>query len=149
MRLGFILSIAIVITPLCSFTVMKDWQNMGNLNIEVVGLKNTKGQLGILLFEQDEGFPSENEKALKQVMMPISQDRVTYTFEELPFGNYAVAVMHDENHNAKLDTNFLGVPKEGTGVSNNVVGKLSAPKFKDASFSFEDFELTTSIKINY
>jgi uncharacterized protein (DUF2141 family) len=30
-------------------------------------------------------------------------------------GKYAIAVIHDENCNGKLDTNMFGIPKEGYG----------------------------------
>jgi uncharacterized protein (DUF2141 family) len=38
---------------------------------------------------------------------------------DLPAGEYAVQVLHDENDNGKLDTNFMGMPTEGYGFSNN------------------------------
>jgi hypothetical protein len=49
-------------------------------------------------------------------------------------GTYAVIVFHDENQDGKLDKNFLGVPQEGYGASNNVRHLMSAPEFEEASF---------------
>jgi uncharacterized protein (DUF2141 family) len=55
------------------------------------------------------------------------------TFEmSLPPGNYAFSVLQDLNGNRKLDTNFIGVPTEPSGSSNDAPAKWSAPKFKDA-----------------
>ena len=149
MKLKLISILAIFSFPLCSFNMLNSILDSGNLHVEVLGLKNMKGQLGILVFENSEGFPVEHDKALRQIMIPIDQDQIKYTFDNLPFGEYAVAVMHDENLNEELDTNFLGIPKEGTGVSNNIKSKMGPPKFKDASFNLDKLDITKSIKVNY
>lgn len=121
----------------------------GSIQIKVSGLKNKSGQLGILIFTKKDGFPSDWQKAYKQILIPISGDIAEYTFTDLPYGTYAVSVMHDENKNKKLDTNFLGIPKEGYGVSNNATGTMGPPKFEDASFTLDRDIITTDIKVNY
>ena len=55
-------------------------------------------------------------------------------FEGIPAGTYALVVLHDENMNGKVDTNWIGIPKEGYGFSNDAKASFSAPSFKDASF---------------
>tara|TARA_Y100000768_G_scaffold13988_1_gene9794 strand:- start:148 stop:585 length:438 start_codon:yes stop_codon:yes gene_type:complete len=52
----------------------------------------------------------------------------------LPEGTYAIALFIDANENLKIDKNFLGIPKEQYGFSNNVMGKLSGPSFEQAKF---------------
>ncbi len=121
----------------------------GDLLITVEGLKNQKGQIGILLFNKKEGFPSNKEMALKEILLPIEGNTLQYSFKNLPFGDYAVTVMHDENKNKKLDTNLLGIPKEGNGVSNNVVNKLGPPKFKKALFTLDQEQYSINIKVKY
>jgi len=149
MKSRIIIAIAILCLPLCSFNILSNDLNSGNLHVEVTGLKNLKGQLGILVFQNEDGFPMDPEKATKEVLIPIKEESIKYTFENLPFGEYAVAVMHDENMNDKLDTNFLGIPKEGTGVSNNVKSSLGAPKFKEARFELQGKDIIKSIELNY
>ena len=121
----------------------------GSIQIKVSGLKNTSGQLGILIFASKEGFPSDWQKAYKQILIPITGDKAAYTFIDLPYGKYAVSVMHDENKNKKLDTNFIGIPKEGYGVSNNATGSMGPPKFEDAAFNLDRDIISTDIKVNY
>ena len=53
---------------------------------------------------------------------------------------------HDENDNKKLDKNFVGVPLEGYGVSNNIRHMMSAPEFKESSFQVNG-EVDKNIKI--
>tara|TARA_Y100000996_G_scaffold370879_1_gene318782 strand:- start:684 stop:1121 length:438 start_codon:yes stop_codon:yes gene_type:complete len=55
----------------------------------------------------------------------------------LPEGVYAIALFVDANKNLKIDKNFLGIPKEQFGFSNNAMGKLSAPSFEQAKFKVE------------
>ena len=52
----------------------------------------------------------------------------------LPEGTYAIALFIDANENLKIDKNFLGIPKEQYGFSNNAMGKLSGPSFEQAKF---------------
>ena len=67
---------------------------------------------------------------------------VTTSFEVEP-GEYAISVHHDDNDNGKMDTNFIGIPKEPTGLSNGAVPKFGPPKYKDAAFRVgnEGFEM--------
>lgn len=121
----------------------------GDLIIIIRELKSTDGQIGILVFNKEDGFPSDREKAVRDVLLPIKNGVLQHTFSGLPFGEYAVAVMHDENENNELDTNFFGVPKEGNGVSNNVVNPLGPPKFKKAVFSLNQTSHAIEINMRY
>ena len=56
---------------------------------------------------------------------------------DLPEGVYAIALFVDANKNLKIDKNFLGIPKEQFGFSNNAMGKLSAPSFEQAKFEVQ------------
>ena len=53
---------------------------------------------------------------------------------DLPPGTYAVSVYEDLNGNHKLDHNFLGIPREPVGASNNPRSRLGPPRFKQCSF---------------
>jgi len=67
----------------------------------------------------------------------------------LPPGVYAVSVFHDENMNQKLDKNFVGVPKEGYGDSNNPKKKMGPPSFEETKFQLSATEQSTEIKLMY
>lgn len=65
---------------------------------------------------------------------------------ELPPGTYAIKLFLDLNGNGKIDTNFLGIPKEPYGFSNNAKGSLGPPAFEAAAFELnEDRELTVNL----
>ena len=70
-------------------------------------------------------------------------------FSAIKPGIYAVSVFHDENSNGKLDTSFLGIPREGVGASNGARGHLGPPKFDAAAFQFSGGRLNLEIAIKY
>lgn len=71
---------------------------------------------------------------------------VTTSFEVEP-GEYAISVHHDDNDNGKMDTNFIGIPKEPTGLSNGAVPKFGPPKYKEAAFRVGSEDLEMPIKL--
>jgi uncharacterized protein (DUF2141 family) len=60
-----------------------------------------------------------------------------------------VSVVHDENFNGKLDTNFIGMPREGVGASNDAKGHMGPPKFSAAAFQYAGGRLDLKIHVNY
>lgn len=103
------------------------------ITVTVGPFKNDKGQLSCALHDKKDSFPM-NFKIDNAQVHPIEGDYGTCVFEDVPAGIYALAVMHDKNGDNKLNTNFLGIPKEPWAVSNNVRPSLRAPKFKEAKF---------------
>ena len=70
-------------------------------------------------------------KGLELYLEPMDSTQLN---TEIPDGEYAIAFFIDANGNKKLDKNFLGIPKEQYGFSNNAMGTLSAPSFEQAKF---------------
>lgn len=119
------------------------------IDVKILNIRNSTGTVACALFESPEGFPSEYLHSATNVMViKIRKSQARCNFQDIPPGTYAMAVIHDENMNGKLDTNWLGVPTEGYGFSNNAKGFLSAPSFSDAQFSYDgrNIELTMSLQ---
>ncbi len=89
------------------------------------------GDVGCALFAGPKGFPLDASSATA-IWQP-AQSAMTCRFEGLAPGVYAVAVSHDLNSNRKTDRNFVGMPKEAWGVSNNVRPSMRAPRFEEAA----------------
>jgi uncharacterized protein (DUF2141 family) len=120
-----------------------------SLEVLVPQVRNTKGGVGCQLFASAQGFPKEGGRALQAVMAPITQGSTRCQFQPVPAGTYAVAVVHDENGNQSLDSNFLGVPTEGYGVSNNRTYALSEPRWDESRFELaagETRQLTIQLR---
>ena len=122
----------------------------GVFEIEVVGIKGTEGQLGVVLFNSQNGFPEDHLAALDHKLVKIESGRTKVQMGPVPYGEYAIAVMHDENSNGSLDKNMMSIPKEGYGVSNNAsAGMFGPPKYKDAMITLDSDRKTVEIKLRY
>lgn len=121
------------------------------LTVRVTGARNTKGKIWVTVFQDAEGFPDDPSKAVRQQSVDIDPNTMSaeVTFKDLPQGTFAVSVLHDENGNGKMDKNFVGIPKEGYGASNNPKKKKRAPRFDEAKFSLNSSGQTIEITLIY
>lgn len=120
------------------------------IHVKILDIKNSTGTVACALFEAPEGFPTEFlSHATRIMMMTIQDTRGRCDFLDIEAGTYALAVIHDENMNGKMDTNWLGVPEEGYGFSSGAKVSMSAPSFEDASFSYDGEDLDLTISLNY
>lgn len=104
------------------------------VTVKVNGIKNNRGTLLINIYSSPEGFPHDRLKSFQSIRVEPKNLTAEAVFTNIPQGVYAIAIMHDENNNGKMDTNIFGIPKEGYCVSNNVSGFMSAPSFNKAKF---------------
>lgn len=101
----------------------------GKLNITVKGIKNDEGTLNVGVWDDKNDFP-EVTKVLLGGSFPLTPPMQKITINDLKPGKYAIAVFHDENRNGEIDTNFLTMPTEYYGFSNNARGGFGPPKFE-------------------
>ncbi len=118
------------------------------LIVRVTNVRSTKGKVGVAVFNTAKGFPNI-PASFKRVRVDIDGTTATAVIDDLEPGTYAVAATHDENNNDKMETNFLGIPKEGYGFSNDARGRLGAPSFNAAKFNLNDASQTVTIKMGY
>jgi uncharacterized protein (DUF2141 family) len=112
-------------------------QKLYTLTVQVEGVNSQGGNVGVLLFNSTKGWPEDVKAALKDVVVPAHPGVVTVRIEKLPAGIYAIAAGHDVNVNHKVDKNFLGVPKEQWGMSNNPHALVKPPSFTAAQFELK------------
>lgn len=125
-------------------------EQTGAIEVGVNNFNNNKGQLGVLVFNKDDGYPEDFKKALHSMLIPIEKDTMIVTIEDLPFGEYVITVLHDENNNDKMDKNFFGKPKEGYGVSNDPKpGKFGPPKYEKGIIELSSPLTTITINLRY
>jgi uncharacterized protein (DUF2141 family) len=136
-------------TPAATFS---DSAPKTSLTVSLTGIRNDKGQVFIQLWTKPDGFPKQGDKVYKFVAIDASKavnGTVTTTFTDLAPGTYAVSTLHDENRNGKMDSNMLGIPKEGWAISNNIVTHTHAPSFEQASFQIPAGGQRISIELHY
>jgi uncharacterized protein (DUF2141 family) len=118
------------------------------LQVTVKNIKGQKGNIIVGIFDSDENFL---KKPMDGRMEKASGDSITVVFENLKPGKYAVSVLHDAKKNKDLDKNKLGIPKEGFGFSNNVLGAMGPPSFERAQIDLspDQKDLDIDIKMKY
>jgi uncharacterized protein (DUF2141 family) len=115
-----------------------------------LNIQNNTGNIGCALFDSPEGFPQEFLRyAIRMDVLKIKGTQASCHFVNVPPGTYALAIIHDENMNGKLDENWMGVPQEGYGFSNKAEAGLSAPSFEAAEFSYQGQDLSMTISLDY
>ena len=109
-----------------------------NLKINILNLEKP-GFLYLSICKDEAGFKKtvENESKEESCVALLKEIDLQNTEinNVLPYGEYAVTLFVDSNGNKKLDKNFLGIPKEQYGFSNNVMGRMSPPTFDQAKFA--------------
>ena len=113
------------------------------LTLDVVGMKEKKGNLLISVYDSAEDYL---KKPIKTLTTPVNAltKRVVL---ELESGTYAVVIYQDLNSNGKVDRNFFRLPTEPCGFSRDARPKMGPPRYKPASFSLnEDTEIRIKIK---
>ena len=121
----------------------------GEVVVHIDGFRNNRGRAAVSLYNSAKGFPGRFENAFQNILAPIKGNKAEARFRGVPPGVYAVISLHDENENEKMDKNFLGMPKEGFGLSGNPRSFLRPPKFRDASFRLTTGTLTLKIRMKY
>jgi uncharacterized protein (DUF2141 family) len=118
------------------------------LTVRVSGLNNDRGRVAVALFASAEAFPDQ-KRALVGQMTRIQKGKASVRFANVRPGVYAVAVLHDENENSKMDFNFLGMPLEGYGFSNDASAMFGPPSFEAASFKLAARDSFVPVKVRY
>ena len=132
----------LIIFILCAIHNSKAQEKTFNLTINISGLNSSDGNLLVGIYNKKESFL---KKPIKSTIVKIENKKALILFTNLPKGIYAVSFVHDENDNKKMDTNFIGIPTEDYGCSNNATGFMGPPKYKDAQFILQEDKI---IEIN-
>ena len=127
----------------------KDSSNSNAIRATVVGLHSNDGEVHCALYSSADGFPDGFAKAAKTTTAKITNEQAVCEFSAVVPGDYAISAFQDENSNGRLDRNFMGMPKEGVGASNDAKGSFGPPKFADARFSYKGGLQQLTIHLRY
>jgi uncharacterized protein (DUF2141 family) len=146
------IAIALALTLIVGAGSLARAQDTGapnSIKVLVVGLHSNDGEVDCALFASADGFPADSAKAGKTAKSKIQNGQAVCIFGGVAPGSYAVSVFHDENGNGKLDRNFMGMPKEGVGASNDAAGHFGPPKYDDARFKYQGGRSVLAIHVRY
>ena len=120
---------------------------VADLHIDVAKLRSGKGMLRLCLTADPKNFPACVDDA-RAITRSVSATHPEMVFAGLPTGDYALAVIHDENGNNKLDT-MLGIPREGFGFSRNPTITFGPPRFAAARFQLNNDANRQQVRMKY
>lgn len=114
------------------------------ITVNISGMKADKGDVYVALYNSETSFLKDG---FKGAIVKVSNKNATAIFKNIEKGIYAISVFHDENDNKKMDSNFMGIPKEPIGCSNGATGFMGPPKYKNAKFELtEDIVIPVQVK---
>ncbi len=143
MILGFV-SIAGILLFLPSFTQ----QPVCDVTVVVTGLRNSKGQIMVSLNRGPKDFPDSNY-FLQNYYKDFKSPTHTLLLKNVPYGNYAFSLLHDENLSGEMDFNWVGLPKEGFAFSGNYHVVFRSPKYEEANFKVHSPTMTIEVEMQY
>lgn len=118
------------------------------LEVSISGLRNMKGNVLVCVTANPRFFPdcSKDPKSFRATVP--ARDSAQVSFRGIAQGTYAIALVHDENGNSKMDMAIF-LPREGFGFSRNPAIVTGPPKFKAAAFVIDAAEVSQRIKMKY
>lgn len=134
----------LIITMLISSIVFSQSENTQDIVVNMTNFNSNEGKVYIGLYDSEADFLKVRVKGL---IGEIENRDCSVTLKDVPAGIYAISIYHDENDNDKLDMNFMGIPKEDTGCSNNAPARFGPPKWKDAKFEVKNETIIHNIKL--
>jgi len=117
-----------------------------SVEVIVKNIKKPKGTIRIGLFTNEKDFM---KTPVQGKVVKATGTEVTVIFENLPAGDYAVSVIHDENENGELDSNKMGIPKEGFAFGNNAMGSFGPPSFEKAKITLNGKNIVQTVNLKY
>lgn len=118
------------------------------IDVSFSGLRNAKGQLLVCLATNPKSFPDCSKDPGAQKKTVSAANGASVQFTNVAPGTYAIAVVHDENNNTKMDLTLF-LPKEGWGLSRNPKTRMGKPKFSNSAFLVSDQNLRFPVTVKY
>jgi uncharacterized protein (DUF2141 family) len=107
-----------------------------SLIVKVSGAIPDKGQAIFSLFTSSKDYLKQ--PAISKIKPVNNKGEAIFSLTPLETGIYAISIIYDENNDGKLNTNFIGIPTEHIGFSNNATGVFGPPSFDDTALIFKE-----------
>ena len=130
------------------FTINSVAADAADITVTVKGLTPLVGSVHVAIYDEAEKFPDSDGMIVDQIK-PITSSEMSFVFEGLDPGEYALATFHDENLNGDFDTGLFSFPLEGFAFSNGAKPGLSAPTFAEAAIDLPVEGTATQIEMDY
>jgi uncharacterized protein (DUF2141 family) len=119
----------------------------GAVSVTVTDLRSSAGKVMACLAHEAESFPRCHSGKDRALVLPAGE-ATRFRFDDVPPGRYAIALLHDENGNGRIDKALM-IPREGFGFSQNARIRMGPPDFGDAAFEVGTKGAHQSIRMRY
>jgi uncharacterized protein (DUF2141 family) len=123
-------------------------QSTTTVTVAVTGLRNTNGMVHACLTAQPRHFPNCDRDPDAHRLSMHAANNMVLQFDDVAPGTYAVALLHDENSNGRVDR-MLMIPREGFGFSRDAPVRMGPPHFTDAAFALGPATARQTIRMRY
>ena len=114
------------------------------IEVHVSNVSNARGQIRVAVCDQERFL----KQCLHTASAPAQAGETVLKVANVPAGTWAVLAYHDENDNAELDRNLIGIPKEDYGFSRDAASRFGPPKFNDAAITVHEGDMAVKIKLH-
>lgn len=121
--------------------------DQGTLVVNMTNIEDAKGVLRFGLYNNQDGFLKENGEYRWTFINVLSTEEIRLELENVPFGDYSIAVYHDLNSNEELDRGIFGIPKEPFAFSGGYDSKWRIPSFEKTKFRFAHSTLKMELRL--
>ena len=120
------------------------------IELRFTHFRNDNGFARVAVYNNLKTFCDETIKPYQEISAKIIHNECVVAISDLPDGDYAITLLHDENEDAVMNYNFLGLPKEGYAFSNNARPGFSKPSFSSCKIKVEaGVVVSQTIKVRY
>ena len=110
------------------------------VELTITNFSSNDGTALVGLYDSEQKFLNTR---LKGAVITIENNTATYTFKDIPDGEYAISAFHDEDNNGKLNMALGFYPTEDTASSNNAPARFGPPTWEDAKFEVKGGKVIT------
>ena len=116
------------------------------LTVVIQNLESATAPVYVSIYSIKSKFPSPKGQLKEYKFTPHGKELIA-EMTDVKFGTYALATYQDVNSSGEIDKNFIGIPTEGFGFSNNYKPKVKAPNFSDCCFAYNAKTNSVTVKM--
>jgi len=117
----------------------------GSLRIDIQALSSRDGHVLIALYDNAKAYDKDGEPLRKDKLAIDDELQARWVIDDLEPGEYGVGLFHDLDDDGELDSNFVGMPTEPYGFSNNARAPFGPPAYDKITFTFDGQDMTLTI----
>jgi uncharacterized protein (DUF2141 family) len=118
----------------------------GSITVQLTGVENDQGPVKLCVCRSEDEY-NGTVKEFCTASTELKNKKAELVFENMPYGKYSIKAFHDENVNNRLDKDFMGIPTERYGFSNNARGRFGPPSFASTAFTLSAPQMTIAIEL--